>query len=521
MPRRVGATLLLTVALGCTAVVAVATGGPAGAGRDRGETGIGRWDWPTYGHDPQRTFHGRTTLTRSKAQRLRPAWEFRTGDAVTATPTVVSGTVYAGSWDGWFYAVSLRSGQLRWKFQLDPQPAVKPQPGVEPRPFASSGGLVTSSAWFQPGDDDRPDLIVFGGGYTLYALDAHTGALFWKHAYTGRPELPPDPQDDDTRIFSSPVVVDGQVIVGVTPEGSRGRRGYVVAASLQTGEPVWRFETDVDAQGRILNDGCGGVWSSGTLLPKPRLVVFNVSDCHFSNPEPYAETVFALNVRDGSLAWVFRPTRPDVKCDTDFGATANAAVTRGGRPTFLGVGGKDGTYYSIDPHTGALRWSTNVVFGGLSGGFIATAAFDGARVYGSTAIGDFGHFEGPGMVGCKPDDPRDVPFQEPTVHVFDARTGAVRFQAEGAPSFAPTTVAGSLTFNGLALRNVVQVRDRARGNLVNELATAAPCWSGVATAGNAIVFGTGASHVGKPAGIVAFTPDGEAPKVPGDRRPST
>ena len=58
--------------------------------------------------------------------RLREAWSFPTGDAVTATPTVVRGTVYAGSWDGWFYAVALRTGRLRWKFRLHPQPAVQP-----------------------------------------------------------------------------------------------------------------------------------------------------------------------------------------------------------------------------------------------------------------------------------------------------------------------------------------------------------------------------------------------------------
>ena len=54
------------------------------------------WDWPTYGHDAQHTFHGRTTLTQSSVRTLQQAWFFPTGDAVTATPTVVGGTVYVG-----------------------------------------------------------------------------------------------------------------------------------------------------------------------------------------------------------------------------------------------------------------------------------------------------------------------------------------------------------------------------------------------------------------------------------------
>jgi outer membrane protein assembly factor BamB len=469
-------------------------------------------DWPTYGHDAQHTFHGRTTLTAGDVGNLRRAWFFRTSDAVTATPTVVHGVVYAGSWDGWFYAVDLRTGTLRWKYKLDSQPAVTPQPGQNPRDVTSDGGMVTSSAWFEPGTGKRADLVLFGGGFTLYALDAHTGALVWKHAYTGRPDRAPDPQHDDTRIFSSPIVVDHKVIIGVAGEG-RGRHGYVVAADVATGKPVWTHETDVGRSGKVLNDGCGSVWSSGTLLPKPKLVVFDVADCHFENPPPTAETVFALHVKSGSLAWRFRPGRKDAQCDTDFGATPNAGIAPDGTPIFLGVGSKDGTYYSLAPTSGRLRWRTNVVFGGFAGGFIATSAFDGDRVYGATALGDFGRFEGAGMVRCEPDNPRDLPMQEPTVHTFDARNGKVVWQGSDAAAFGPTTVAGGLTFHGVALRLAVQVRDATTGKVLGELPTDAPCWSGIATVGNAVVFGTGASQQAAPDGIAAFTPDGTSPSA--------
>ena len=109
-----------------------------------------------------------------------------------------------------------------------------------------------------------------------------------------------------------------------------------------------------------------------------------------------AESIIALHITDGSLAWQYRPARPDAQCDWDFGATANAGIDAGGNAAFLGEGSKDGTYYSLDPSTGTLRWKTNVVFGGFSGGFIATTAYDGQRVYGATAIGDFGRFESNG-----------------------------------------------------------------------------------------------------------------------------
>lgn len=443
---------------------------------------------------------------------MKQAWFFPTGDAVTVTPTVVNGTVYAGSWDTNFYALDLSSGRLRWKFQLSQQHAVTPYPGQNPRDFTSDGGLVTSSALYQPGSGSRPDLVIFGGGYTLYALDAHTGALYWRHDYTGRPDLPPRPDEDGARIFSSPVVVGNKVLIGLSVDGQRGERGYVVAANLADGKPQWTFETDVGPDGRIQNDGCGSVWSSGSVTTNG-LVVFDESDCHFANPPPTAETVFALRISDGHLAWRFRPSRSDTKCDFDFGASANVGISSN-KTTFLGVGSKDGTYYSLDPSNGRLRWSTNVVFGGFSGGFIASSAYDGSRVYGATALGDFGRFESNGPQVCQPGNPADTKVQEPSAHAFQAATGKIAWQANGAQSFSPTTVANGMTFDGLAGPNAVQLRDAATGAVLTNLPIQSACWSGIATVGNAIVFGTGSSYQGSGDGIAVFTPGGVAPVVP-------
>ena len=167
----------------------------------------GQWDWPTYGRSAQHTFSAPTTLDQVSARTLAPAWFFPTGDAVTANPIVVGSTVYVGSWDGHFYALDRATGKPRWNFQVAPQPAVVPRPGEFPRDPSSDGGLITSSAWFQPGAGSRPDLVIFGGGYTLYALRAADGTEYWRHDYTGLPEAPADPAHDEARIFSSPVVV--------------------------------------------------------------------------------------------------------------------------------------------------------------------------------------------------------------------------------------------------------------------------------------------------------------------------
>jgi polyvinyl alcohol dehydrogenase (cytochrome) len=474
------------------------------------------WDWPSFGHDAQHTFHGRTTVTERSARTLRRAWFFPTADAVTATPTVVGNTVYVGSWDDDFYALNFETGQLRWKVHLDPQNGITPYPGQHPRDATSDGGLVTSSAWFQPAAGRRPALVIVSGGFTLYALNAATGAVYWKHVYSGLPG-PPNPNSDSTRIFSSPVVADNRVLFGVDEDGQPGSAGYVVAASLQTGQPMWEFHTDVDSGGTVLDNSCGSIWSSGTVLPDLGLVVFGTADCNFLGVAPYADAVIALRISNGSLAWKYHPLASAPPCDNDFGATANAGLTASSKTTFLGAGSKDGTYYSLDPRTGRLRWSTNVVFGGSSGGFIGTTAYDGRRVYGATAIGDFLPSKHGIRPVCDPSDPRDTPSQNPSDHAFDAATGAIVWQSSTAQSFSATTVAGGMTFNGLALMQAVQVRAARTGDLVAQVPLPTFNWSGIAVTGNALVLGLGTTADADNSGVEVLTPGGATPVVPASR----
>jgi polyvinyl alcohol dehydrogenase (cytochrome) len=518
------------------AVVASVTVAPARADDDGSDdigatTRITSSDWRTYGHDRHHTFAGTTSLTPTTVRTLAPAWVFPTGDAVTANPIVVGDTVYVGSWDGFFYAIDRAHGTLRWKYQLKQQPAINPSPGnTNPRDVTSDGGLVTSSAWFEPGTSgqsdqsvlggtsettSRPALIIFAGGYTLYALVAtgpRAGQLYWAHEYTGLPEQPPSPTTDSTRIFSSPVVFRNRVIVGVSSDGGDGHRGYVVSADLNTGNLAWRFETDVDTAGHVLNNGCGGVWSSPTIDEARGFVVVGVADCHQQGAPPYNERVLAVHATTGSLAWVFTPPRlqgvplgQDPACDFDFGATANlGASSPAAAATFLGIGGKDGTYYRIDPATGNLAWQRRVVFGGSAGGFIGTTAYDGRRLYGATAIGDFG------SVQTCTNDPTDTAVQEPSFHAFNL-DGSVAWQQQASPAFGSTTTAGGMTFVGNAFSPVVQIRDAATGLLLNSVTTASSCFCAIGVSGNGVFFGTGSPEQGVGDGVYAYTPLGTTP----------
>jgi len=505
---------LLICATGVAALVAATV---APIARASGPTnGIQPGDWPTFGGSAHHTFSNTTALNTTNVHTLVPKWFFKTGDAVTANPVVVGNRVYVGSWDGNFYAIDKDSGKQVWKFAITPQPAVIPNEDAngrhidltDPESFLTSdGGLITSSAWYEPASPKTQgkNLVIFGGGYTLYALDADTGSPVWNHDYTSLPEKPADPAHDEGRIFSSPVVVGTKVIFGVTSDGQNGHRGYVAAANLENGEQAWRFETDVDPHdGHILNDGCGGIWSSGTVFEAHDLVVFDVADCDFNDPPPFNESVFALRPGDGSLVWNHRPSRVDNGCDWDFGATPNYVRYPDGSE-FLGVGGKDGTYYRLDPVDGHEIHATNVVFGGLAGGFLGTPAFDGKTVYGATALGDFGRFEGFGTFGCEFPNPKDGLVQEPSIHAIDGATGAVKWQGLLSHSFGPTVVAGGMTFVGTAFLHSIQVRDAITGILIHTLPLLASSDSGIIPVGKSIFFSTGDAEQSIPAGVWSYS----------------
>src|ERR1700681_1538158 len=75
-PRHLGArrgrrtqTLLVAPLTAALALGLLTAGSSAAATSHRlhlFNTGIGSWDWPSYGHDAQHTFHGRTTLNQTR-----------------------------------------------------------------------------------------------------------------------------------------------------------------------------------------------------------------------------------------------------------------------------------------------------------------------------------------------------------------------------------------------------------------------------------------------------------------------
>jgi outer membrane protein assembly factor BamB len=380
--------------------------------------------------------------------------------------------------------------------------------------------------------------VFFGGGKTLYALDAATGQERWHKVICGNPDglgrTPPyDCETDDadrTRIFTSPAVFQNTVFVGASPDGQNGYHGRVLAFDADNGAELWSFEVDDTTMpgsaakpgytGGPIYRGCGGVWSSIAIDEVNSFLYFGVADCDFGSDPPYNNRVVRLTL-GGQSPLAFEPggpgsldTEPD--CDFDIGATPNLFEI--GDVPIVGVGRKDGKYYQWNRLTGNCAPSPTSpdhclvldsgVPGGVAGGFIGSPAADigpgrTGKILGATALGDT-------TGGCFADPALPVSPQDPSLHGMNA-------DGTGGPndpnpnwhrylnqSFAGSAVANGVLYVGSLLMQDFRVFNAATGELLAIFPMGGQVNSAPAVAGGMVFVGSGSSFVPSPSGVNAF-----------------
>jgi len=106
--------------------------------------------WPMFGHDPQHT--GKSPYKGTDIDMLK--WNFETGGEISSSPAIGSdGTIYVGSADKYFYAIS-PNGTMKWKLGIGD--------GAGSSPAIGSDGT-----------------IYVGGNINLYAINPN-GTLKWR-----------------------------------------------------------------------------------------------------------------------------------------------------------------------------------------------------------------------------------------------------------------------------------------------------------------------------------------------------
>jgi outer membrane protein assembly factor BamB len=169
-------------------------------------------------------------------------WEFETGGAIVATPLVYNNTVYVGAFDRHLYAVDATSGSLRWRSE------------VEAGKWYWAKPVAYNNVIYAPNLDGK-----------VYILDANSG-----REVVGAVDL-------ESPISSSPVVVDGRVII----------------ASQEGG--VYSLDASNNQVSLLRNVG------DGEKIYAPLCASNGVIYVHTRNSKE--DTLYALNAQTGVEVW--------------------------------------------------------------------------------------------------------------------------------------------------------------------------------------------------------------------------
>lgn len=166
----------------------------------------------------------------------REEWRFDHAAGFEVTPTYANGRVYAGAFDGTFFAIEAASGTVGWSLRFDSpisseatvaDGVVYVAVGRQLVAIDDSAGMVrwTSAAGdivrAAPAAADGHVYVLASPG--LKAFSAATGELLWSY-------------QTDTFVNTAPLASQSLVIAGTF-------RRYVVAVDGTTGKLRWRYRT--------------------------------------------------------------------------------------------------------------------------------------------------------------------------------------------------------------------------------------------------------------------------------------
>ena len=455
--------------------------------------------WRSFGAGVQHSFNvgsGCSSINTTTASTLVPSWVMHTPDSITASPAIADGTAYVGSWDGTFYAIDIATGAVKWTFRISSHARTA---------FGRIVSSATIDSYTDPVTGRSRQVVLFGGGSSVWALDAATGKELAMIDLDPRTPALAHKQDTGAKppvaeVESSPAVatVDGtrRIYVGIDVHNDAhvGRTG-LVALSLVPGakrwqfDPLWKYDVETGRTytgkaGLTIGSGdgwgCGGVWSSPAVDETTGVVAFGTASCSYAKQayaahENYAESMVALHADTGKLLWRFRPADAlptpaariaDASRDADFGASPNLFVLNGER--VVGEGRKSADYYVRDEVTGKpvsvchVGQEGQLQDGFGIGGFLGTPAVetmpDGhVQVVGTTAI-------------PIPHAATDLPDSTVALRGFDPATCHINWTYRLAgPSYAHTSIVNGVAF----------VPDTTEFSVIAvDTATGLPLWQG-------------------------------------------
>ena len=343
-----------------------------------------------WGHDNSRfTPASVAGLPSQQVPHLRLAWAFAFPGAIRARsqPAIAYGAVYVGSQDGTVYALSLKSGCVRWTYHA----------AAEVRT-----GIVLAT----PRDGLKGHRLFFGDliGH-VYSLDALTGRELWHVKVTDHPDatLTGTPSLHEGRLYV-PISSLEEVTAAAKPHDACCTfRGSVAALDADSGTVRWRtylineqpVRTGVTSAGiPILAPSGAPVWNSPTVDARRGVLYVGTGDNYTGPADATSDAVVALRLSDGKPMWQRQMLKNDVwnaacmgeagpNCpdgdgpDADFGASPILTALPAGGDVVL-AGQKNGVVAGLDPARGTVLWRRRLGRGGIQGGVeFGMAAADG------------------------------------------------------------------------------------------------------------------------------------------------
>jgi alcohol dehydrogenase (cytochrome c) len=308
-------------------------------------------DWLTHTHDYSGTrYSPLSQITAANVSQLRVACAYQVGETgnFQTGPIVHRGTMYVTSVSSTI-ALDAATCRPKWRYVWTPR-------GREL--FGNNRGVAVKDGRVVRATSD---------GY-LIALDAEDGTLLWAR-------LAADTAQGET-FTMAPLLFENMIIIG--PAVSEyAIKGWVGAFSLTSGERVWRFNIipgkgepgfDTWSQPKGFPVGGGGVWTAPTLDPERGMIYVSTG-----NPAPdfpaearggsnlYTNSVLALNVRTGKLAW-YEQLVPADNHDWDLTHASPIYSTRIGdrERRLISTVGKDGILRVLDRDSHARVFETPV-----------------------------------------------------------------------------------------------------------------------------------------------------------------
>src|SRR5579883_220127 len=330
-------------------------------------------DWPSYLHDGARTASSgdETILSPANAGRLTPLWTYTTGGVIAASPTVVGGVAYVGSWDGYEYALDATNGTLRWKTYL----GTTSSPNCDPSHLG-----ITSGATVQNG------VVYVGGGDAYwYALDATTGAVLWK-VFTGD-----NSAGGGHYNWSSPLLYNGYAYIGVASLGDCPLvQGQLLQVSLSTHQVVHTFNAVPAGQVG------GGIWTSPSVdaATNTIYVTTGTTGAADETTQPQTQAMVALDAATLAVKGVWQIPPAQLVADSDWGTTPTVFDDASGTH-LVAAADKNGYLYTFDRTDVAAGplWQQKIGNGGscpqCGDGMISSGTYAGGQLYfasGTTTI---------------------------------------------------------------------------------------------------------------------------------------